>query len=74
MDWKNIRVEVYTTRFHCTVLAATPYILFGVMSPLATSILFNYVGTPPSMQVIVGQSILIKDRLELGFCVCAIWP
>lgn len=76
MDWKNTRVEVYTTRFHYTVLAATSYILFGVTSHLAilASILFNYVGSPPSTQVILGQSILIKDRLALGFCVCAVWP
>lgn len=47
-------------------------VFWGTLSHLAilASILFNYVGSPPSMQVILGQSILIKDRPEFGFCVC----
>lgn len=47
-------------------------VFWGTLSHLAilASILFNYVGSPPSMQVILGQSILIKGRPEFGFCVC----
>lgn len=72
MNWINSWVEFYTTYFQYTVLATIPQLFWGDLFHLAilASILLNYVGSPPSRQVILGHSILIKDRPEFGFCVC----